>query len=119
MFRKAYTLSDPSCDEIGCEFSTGGKRQSHLLSLTFLSLSNELSNFDLGNAGPCTNTVGILSYSEIVSLLNNPSSDVQVTLDSTEAVKIAVWDGNQWMGYDDPETLQMKMDYADSHCIGG
>jgi chitinase len=71
------------------------------------------------DAGPCTATVGILSYSEIVSLLANPSNNAMTTLYQTEAVKIATYGGNQWIGYDDPETLNLKLNYAGTHCIGG
>lgn len=94
-YGRGYTLSNPSCQSTGCEFSAGN------------------------NAGSCTGTEGILSYAEIVSMLNDDSNGAQVTLDSTETVKIATWNGNQWIGYDDTETLKMKMDYANTHCLGG
>lgn len=31
---------------------------------------------------------------------------------------MATW-GDQWVGYDDSETLKMKMDFANKHCLGG
>jgi hypothetical protein len=29
------------------------------------------------------------------------------------------WDTNQWVSYDDTQTLKMKMEYANGKCIGG
>ncbi|KAL1970079.1 hypothetical protein VTN77DRAFT_6484 [Rasamsonia byssochlamydoides] len=92
-YGRSYTLSDPSCTAPGCPFSAGG------------------------NPGPCTQSSGILSYDEIVSIIE--SGNATVVLDTAAAVEIAIWDSNQWVGYDDPKTLQMKLDYANSRCLGG
>ncbi|KAL5045879.1 hypothetical protein BDW71DRAFT_207868 [Aspergillus fruticulosus] len=90
-----YTLEDPSCVEPGCAFTAGG------------------------NPGPCTQTEGMLSYDEIMDIIDDPSRNPMVWLDSAAAVKIAVYDDNQWVAYDDAETLQMKLDFANSECMGG
>lgn len=66
--------------------------------------------------GACTQTSGILSYDEILNVLQ--TENPQVTLDTTNMVEIAVWD-SQWVGYDDPTTLKMKLEWANSVCIGG
>ena len=42
-----------------------------------------------------------------------------MTLDKDAAVKQAVFDSNQWVSYDDSETLKLKVDYANSLCLGG
>lgn len=34
-------------------------------------------------------------------------------------VKQISWDGNQWMGYDDAETIAMKTGFANNRCLGG
>lgn len=34
-------------------------------------------------------------------------------------VKQISWDGDQWMGYDDEETLALKLKYANNRCLGG
>lgn len=72
-----------------------------------------------GNPGLCTATEGILSYSEIEEIVTDSSRGATVTLDSKAAVKIAVFDDNQWVGYDDAETLRLKQEFANSVCIGG
>ncbi|RHZ64660.1 hypothetical protein CDV55_102659 [Aspergillus turcosus] len=94
-YGRSYTLEDPSCVEPGCPFSAGG------------------------NPGPCTQTEGMLSYDEIMDIIDDPSRNPTVWLDSTAAVKIAVYDDNQWVAYDDAETLQMKLAFANSECMGG
>ncbi|KAB5547199.1 glycoside hydrolase superfamily [Coniochaeta sp. 2T2.1] len=93
-YGRSYTLSNPSCKATGCEFSKGG------------------------NPGKCTGTEGILSYAEVVSVLQDKAINAEVRLDSKEMVKIATWK-DQWIGYDDAETIKMKMDYANKHCLGG
>ena len=94
-YGRSFTLTDPSCSSPGCAFSSGG------------------------NAGACTQNVGTLSYSEITDVINDESSGAVVTLNEAAAVKQVVWDTNQWVSYDDAETLGMKIAYANSHCIGG
>lgn len=79
--------------------------------------ANESFPSFLALAGACTQTEGYLSYDEILSVLDG--DNVTVTLDETAAVKIAVWDTDQWIGYDDPETILLKLEYANSRCIGG
>ncbi|MAD87372.1 MAG: hypothetical protein CL912_30810 [Deltaproteobacteria bacterium] len=34
-------------------------------------------------------------------------------------VKILTFDSNQWVAYDDTDTLKMKADFARSQCMGG
>ncbi|KAK4183327.1 hypothetical protein QBC35DRAFT_535808 [Podospora australis] len=94
-YGRSYTLTNPSCKSPGCQFETGGQ------------------------AGRCTGTSGVLSYSEIEALIRDTSKNVQVSLDSKEMVKIATWGGNQWAGFDDSQTLKMKLDYANKLCMGG
>jgi len=42
-----------------------------------------------------------------------------VTLDKEAAVKIVTWGGDQWVSYDDQETIKTKLDFANSKCLGG
>ena len=42
-----------------------------------------------------------------------------MTLDEAAAVKQIVWNGNQWVSYDDTDTFKTKIDYANSKCLGG
>jgi chitinase len=68
--------------------------------------------------GKCTGTAGVLSAAEINNIINT-TADVTVTMDETAAVMIATWGGDQWVSFDNTETLQMKVNYANSRCLGG
>ncbi|KAJ5621955.1 chitinase [Penicillium herquei] len=91
-YGRSFTMSDSSCMTAGCPFSGAG------------------------TAGPCTASAGILSDIEIRNIIADGAT---VTLDETAAVQIVTWDTNQWVSYDDATTLKMKIDYANSICLGG
>ncbi|OBT68024.1 hypothetical protein VE03_01473 [Pseudogymnoascus sp. 23342-1-I1] len=80
-YGRSFTMKSSSCLAPGCPFEEGGK------------------------AGPCTNTKGILSATEIRKVVADGAT---VTLDSTAAVKIITWDDDQWVSYDDAETMKTK-----------
>ena len=93
-YGRSFTLQDPSCTAPGCPFAGGGP------------------------AGSCTHQnqiVGTLSFAEIETIIEGGAT---VTLNEAAAVKIVTWDGN-WVSYDDAETLQTKVDYANKNCLGG
>lgn len=92
-YGRSFTLSDPSCASAGCPFSAGG------------------------NPGACTASAGTLSFSEIESIIANEGA--KVTLDKDAAVQIVTWGGNQWVSYDDADTMKLKVDYANGKCLGG
>ena len=93
-YGRTFTLSDPSsCTAAGCPFSGPGK------------------------AGPCTNTAGTLSYTEIERVVS--AGGEKVSMDRASAVEEVVWDGDQWASYDDADTFAMKVDYANQRCLGG
>lgn len=85
-------MSDSNCLSAGCPFESGGK------------------------AGPCTASSGILSDIEIRKVI---AGGATVTLDEAAAVKIVTWDSDQWVSYDDAETMKTKIDFANRHCLGG
>ncbi|KAI1954495.1 hypothetical protein LOZ12_001146 [Ophidiomyces ophidiicola] len=87
-----FTMEDPNCLAAGCKFKDGAK------------------------GGACTGTPGVLSAAEINQILKNGA---QVTFDKAAAVKIATWDRDQWVSWDDTETLKLKIDYANRRCLGG
>ncbi|KAF3384739.1 LysM domain-containing protein [Penicillium rolfsii] len=91
-YGRSFTMSNPDCLAAGCPFSGGG------------------------NPGPCTNSSGILSVPEIQNAI---AGGATVVLDQAAAVKIVTWDTNQWVSYDDAETMKTKIDFANEHCLGG
>ncbi|KNG45018.1 glycoside hydrolase family 18 protein [Stemphylium lycopersici] len=91
-YGRSFTMKDPGCMTAGCEFSDGA------------------------NGGACTGTPGVLSAAEINEVIANGAT---VTHDEEAAVKIVTWDSNQWVSFDDTQTLGTKVDFAHQHCLGG
>ncbi|KAJ5113892.1 glycoside hydrolase family 18 protein [Penicillium angulare] len=91
-YGRSFTLSDPTCTAAGCPFSGGG------------------------TPGDCSASAGTLMYSEIQEIVANGATVIE---DKDAAVAIVTWDENQWVSYDNADTLKLKMDYASSKCLGG
>lgn len=91
-YGRSFTMKDPSCMTAGCPFTDGA------------------------HGGQCTGTPGVLSAHEIVQIIANGAT---VTFDAAAGVKIVTWDTNQWVSWDDAETLKIKQDYANRRCLGG
>ncbi|KAJ5146324.1 uncharacterized protein N7515_000888 [Penicillium bovifimosum] len=72
-----------------------------------------------GNPGPCTKNAGTLSFSEIRSILDDDNKKAVKTYDTEAAVQIVTFGENQWVSYDDWKSFGAKVEYANSHCIGG
>jgi hypothetical protein len=88
-----YTVADKSCMHSGCPF-TGASRP-----------------------GECTLLAGILSRCEIQRRIK--ANNLTPTIISGGAgIKEITWD-DQWIGYDDDETLQLKLQLANNRCLGG
>ncbi|KAH8882031.1 hypothetical protein GQ53DRAFT_589853, partial [Thozetella sp. PMI_491] len=92
-YGRSYQLSDPSCYQPGCPFAGGAA------------------------AGPCTGQSGILSYKEIMNIIDQ--NDITPVWDETDAVKYITWDNDQWVSFDDQETFQQKIKWANANGIGG
>ncbi|KAI5116231.1 hypothetical protein M0805_001223 [Coniferiporia weirii] len=92
-YGRSFQLADGSCSDPGCPFVGGGA------------------------PGICSLSSGTLMFSEIEEIIS--SNALVPTYDSVDAVKYIVWDEDQWVSYDDAQTFQLKMDYANSICLGG
>lgn len=92
-YGRSFTMSDASCSKPGCTFSTSGL------------------------PGTCTHTGGILSYSELSS--RNHSLSTQTFYDPASTVKYNVYDGNQWISYDDEQSFFDKKKFLSSRCLSG
>lgn len=57
------------------------------------------------------------AHAEITMYLDSP--DAKLYTDETAAVNYMVWDYDQWVSFDTRETFQLKVDYANSVCLGG
>ncbi|CAF2505200.1 unnamed protein product [Rotaria sp. Silwood2] len=92
-YGRSFTLDDPSCKKVGCKFKGPGK------------------------PGPCTKTPGVLAWFEIEDIITK--NQLTPTFDQDSMSKILVWNRDQWVAYDDEETLAMRRQYAAKHCLKG
>ncbi|RJE24641.1 chitinase [Aspergillus sclerotialis] len=101
-YGRSFTLKDLSCTSPGCPFDNG------------TALSGSAGG---GNPGRCTQTSGILSDYEIARILSGYSLDEHY--DAEAGVKWITWNTDQWVSFDDAETLLQKRDFANSLCLAG
>ena len=92
-YGRSFQLSNPSCSQPGCLFKGGA------------------------SPGVCTGESGTLSYSEIMSIMKQDSLSPQY--DEENAVKYITWNSDQWVSYDDRETFQQKIEFANDLGLGG
>jgi GH18 family chitinase len=93
-YGRSFQLSDPSCSKPGCEFKGGAE------------------------AGPCSDTSGILMYYEIMSLMKQ-HPELKPIYDKNAGVKYLVFNKDQWVSYDDAETFKQKKEWANNIGLGG
>ncbi|PVH76631.1 glycoside hydrolase family 18 protein [Cadophora sp. DSE1049] len=91
-YGRSFTLSNSACNKPWCLFSGGGK------------------------AGACSGESGILSNAEILREISSRKLTPQI--DTTAAVAWVSWN-DQWVSYDNEATVRMKLQYANSRCLGG
>jgi chitinase len=91
-YGRGYTLSNSSCTDVGCPYS------------------------GTSLPGACTESPGVLSLREIKQIIK--AKKLTPKLITNAMVKQITWD-NQWVGYDDHDTIAMKMKWGDQHCLGG
>ncbi|KAL4945825.1 glycosyl hydrolases family 18-domain-containing protein [Aspergillus oleicola] len=92
-YGRSYTLKDPDCNAVDCFAVSSGR------------------------AGNFTQLPGILSHAEIRRI--NEENGLTLDFDSHAVAKLLTWDIDQWVSYDDAETVKMKIDTATSLCLGG
>ncbi|KAM0438578.1 hypothetical protein ACHAPT_001330 [Fusarium lateritium] len=94
LYGRGYTLSSPSCKTAGCAASGPSKE------------------------GSCVkDPTGVMVLSDIKTAIS--ANKATVVLNSTAMQKYATWGSDQWMGYDDADTLALKLAWADGLCLGG
>ncbi|GAB7332396.1 hypothetical protein MBLNU13_g04211t2 [Cladosporium sp. NU13] len=91
-YGRGYTLTDASCNDLGCAFSGPSK------------------------PGKCTKSAGVMSLIEIKQLIKEKG--ITPRLNEQSMMKELVWD-DQWIGYDDEETHELKRKFANNLCFGG
>ncbi|KAK1752214.1 hypothetical protein QBC47DRAFT_433206 [Echria macrotheca] len=93
-YGRSFELASSSCTTPGCAFKGGAK------------------------PGPCSKTSGVLMYYEIQAILDQVPGLTPVH-DEDAAVKYIVWDNTQWVSYDDADTFDAKVAWANAIGFGG
>ncbi|KAF3807414.1 Chitotriosidase-1 [Colletotrichum gloeosporioides] len=91
-YGRGYTVSDTTCNTLGCGFKGPSK------------------------PAKCTNQAGVMSLTEIQDLIKEKG--LQPRLLEGAMMKELTWD-DQWIGYDDEETVALKKKFANNYCFGG
>ncbi|KAI4468375.1 chitinase [Holotrichia oblita] len=91
-YGRSFTLADANKNGIGATSNNGG------------------------TAGRCTREASILGYNEICE--NIGKGGWTVVWDGEQQVPYA-YKGNQWVGYDDPQSIALKTEYAKFYGLGG
>lgn len=91
-YGRAFTVADPACKSPGCLYASGAPKQA------------------------CSQEVSVVLNSEIMDIIEETGAKPQLHKD--EAVKTLTW-GDNWVAYDDEETLAMRADFVRSQCLGG
>lgn len=92
-YGRSFQLANPACTKIDCEF------------------------VGPATAGKCTNSPGTLAWFEIIDILASTGS--KPVYDADTMSKILVFNTDQWVAYDDEETLLSRQDYAGENCLLG
>ncbi|KAJ6484663.1 hypothetical protein C8R45DRAFT_1214695 [Mycena sanguinolenta] len=93
-YGRSYQLVSADCTDPGCPFAGAAP------------------------AGPCSANPGTLMFSEIETIVQSAGT-AELVFDEVAAVKYLVYDDIDWVSYDDQQTLAMKLQYANSICLGG
>jgi hypothetical protein len=92
-YGRGYTLTDRNCKDLNCEFSGPSRK------------------------GKCTDSEGVLSRREIEEIKGLPGSESKLIPGSM--VKQLTFGDDQWIGYDDDQTIALKTEEAHGYCFGG
>ncbi|MCJ1383203.1 hypothetical protein MMC17_006316 [Xylographa soralifera] len=92
-YGRSFQLSDPSCSDPGCLFKGGAA------------------------PGVCTDNSGTLSYHEIMQIIS--TYNLEPYYDKVDAVNYVTWNSDQWVSFDDQDTFQQKIKFANTLGLGG
>ncbi|KAK1240330.1 hypothetical protein MKX08_007772 [Trichoderma sp. CBMAI-0020] len=92
-YGRGFTAADPKCLTPGCRYASGS------------------------DSWMCSHEVGIVLNSEISDLMQSQNATPVLYKDA--AVKVVTYNTNQWVSFDDEETLGLKLNFAKSKCLGG
>ncbi|CAF0994766.1 unnamed protein product [Didymodactylos carnosus] len=94
-YGRSFQLETSSCSKVGCKFKEAAKE------------------------GRCTKAAGVLAWFEIQEIIDTKGGVVKPILDKDSMSKILTFDNDQWVAYDDEETLALRRKYAAENCLKG
>ncbi|KAF8457846.1 glycosyl hydrolases family 18-domain-containing protein [Kalaharituber pfeilii] len=92
-YGRSFQLADPTCYRPGCVFKGGAA------------------------PGGCSGNSGTLTYKEIMEIIQE--NGIKPYYDENAAVKYIHWNQDQWVSYDDEETMKAKIKFANNLGLGG
>lgn len=92
-YGRSFQLADGSCTKPSCPFAGPAAK------------------------GICTGEEGILSYLEIQNIIQR--TNAKPIYDKEAGIQYVVFNGNQWVSYDDAKTIQQKIDFAKDRGLSG
>ena len=92
-YGRSFTLTDPLCTTPGCGFRGGAR------------------------PGPCSDNTGTLTYREIQQIIKDHK--LKPHHDKKAAVKWITWNQDQWVSFDDAETIKQKIEFANDQGLSG
>ncbi|KAJ3156626.1 hypothetical protein HDU86_003850 [Geranomyces michiganensis] len=106
-YGRSFLMTDPSCHTAGkCTFQDPG------------SVDPTTDNYvNVAAPGPCTDAGGYLAYYEIMGA--KARNMITHYRDEKAMSEIMVYNTNNWIAYDSPDTLHMKIAAAREKCLGG
>jgi chitinase len=91
-YARGYTVAVSDCNAIGCDWVSTSR------------------------PAPCTNFGGVMSLEEIERMVSEQNISPRL-LASDMMMQLTF--GNQWIGYDNLDTIRMKKRWASQRCFGG
>jgi chitinase len=84
----------------------------------YCKFSNDSPHFDTFMlTSSSQGQAGVLSFDEIETLKRD--SQLSTVYDEDAEIKYMVWNDDQWVSYDDEETLKKKVDFANKQGLLG
>ncbi|KEY73171.1 hypothetical protein S7711_04137 [Stachybotrys chartarum IBT 7711] len=91
-YARGYTVATSDCNAVGCDWVSTSR------------------------PAPCTNFGGVMSLEEIERMIDEQGMTPRLL---TGDMMMQLTFGNQWIGYDNLDTIQMKKRWASRRCFGG
>ncbi|KAJ3122671.1 hypothetical protein HK100_011889, partial [Physocladia obscura] len=108
-YGRSFLQTDPNCSTAGiCTFQNPG------------SIDPTIDNYvNTATPGACTQTGGVLAFFEIEQIRKLSSTVRSTYFDPKALTNIMTYNSNDWIAFEDQNTLALKIAQATSLCLGG